>query len=157
MIIGDKETFAVEIIIDKNIPGMGYAKLWLQNTFLGTKEDLIFLNGYLISLIDELINSTPIRIDIQDKKTTEIFNSVKSSDENRSEYAIIGATFTDDFEIYSFEKFNDIFIFWKLRDVEMIFDELKFYSKEVHIGKVSKHELEEIKEKVKQEINLAFL
>jgi hypothetical protein len=65
MIIGNKETFAVELTIDENNPKMGYAKLWLQNIFLGTNEDLIFLNGYLISLIDELITSKKINLKLK--------------------------------------------------------------------------------------------
>ena len=62
MIIGNKETFAIELTINENNPKMGYGKLWLQNSFLGTSEDLIFLNGYLISLIDEIINSKEVTI-----------------------------------------------------------------------------------------------
>ncbi|MEW5677226.1 hypothetical protein ABGT15_13005 [Flavobacterium enshiense] len=153
MIIGNKDVFALEFYKNENNPKMGYGKLWIQNMFLGTKEDLIFLNGYLIGLLDEIINSQSIEINIIEKDKEEIFDLIKSTNEKRSEYIVLGSTFTDDFEIYSFEKENQIFLLWKLRnDIEIIFDELKNYSKEIHFVQVSKNEVQNVKEKLLTEI-----
>lgn len=153
MIIGNKEIFAVEFYVDENNPSMGYGKLWIQNMFLGTKEDLIFLNGYLIKLLDEIIDSKLINFDINKRDSEELFNLVKSTQKKRSEYVVIGSTFTDDFEMYSFEKESTIYLLWKLRNEnEMIFDELKKYSTEIHYVSVSKNEIQTIREKIYKEI-----
>jgi hypothetical protein len=149
MIIGNKETFAVELIINENNPKMGYGKLWLQNSFLGTSEDLIYLNGYLISLIDEIINSKYINFELENKNEIEIFEVLKSKSKKRSDYAIIGSTFTDDFEIYSYKKDDSIIVLWKLmQEKEMIFNELKKYSTEIQFATVSIIELEIVKNKI---------
>ena len=110
MIIGNKETFAIELTINENNPKMGYGKLWLQNSFLGTSEDLIFLNGYLISLIDEIINSKEINFELENRNEIKIFEVLKSNSKKRSDFAIIGSTFTDDFEIYSYKKSDKIIV-----------------------------------------------
>ncbi|KFF05621.1 hypothetical protein [Flavobacterium reichenbachii] len=149
MIIGNKETFAVELIANENNPKMGYGKLWLQNSFLGTSEDLIYLNGYLISLIDEIINSKEINFELENRNEIEIFEVLKSKSKKRSDYAVIGSTFTDDFEIYSYKKDDSIIVLWKLmHEKEMIFNELKKYSKEIQFATVPLFELEIVKKKV---------
>lgn len=149
MIIGNKETFAVELIIDENNSKMGYGKLWLQNSFLGTSEDLIYLNGYLISLIDEIINSKEINFELENRNEIKIFEVLKSNSKKRSDYAVIGSTFTDDFEIYSYKKDDNIIVLWKLmHEKEMIFNELKKYSKEIQFATVPLFELEIVKKKV---------
>jgi hypothetical protein len=153
MIIGNKETFAIELTINENNPKMGYGKLWLQNSFLGTSEDLIFLNGYLISLIDEIINSKEINFELENRNEIKIFEVLKSNLKKRSIYAIIGSTFTDDFEIYSYKKNDNIIVLWKLHDREMIFNDLKKYSKEIQFASVSLIELEIIKKKILEIIN----
>ncbi len=153
MIIGNKEIFAVEFKTENDNPKMGYAKLWIQNNFLGTIEDLIFLHGYLIGLLDQILRSKPIPFEIENKTKKDIFQLVKSTDDQRSDYALIGSTFVDDFETYSFENNKTIFIIWKLRtDQEMIFEELKNYSTDVHFASVSKTDVEKVKEKLLIEI-----
>jgi len=154
MIIGNKETFAIELTINENNPKMGYGKLWLQNSFLGTSEDLIFLNGYLISLIDEIINSKEINFELENRNEIKIFEVLKSNSKKRSDFAIIGSTFTDDFEIYSYKKSDKIIVLWKLiHDKEMIFNELKKYSKEIQFASVLLIELEIVKKKILEIIN----
>jgi len=154
MIIGNKETFAIELTINENNPKMGYGKLWLQNSFLGTSEDLIFLNGYLISLIDEIINSKEINFELENRNEIKIFEVLKSNSKKRSDFAIIGSTFTDDFEIYSYKKNDKIIVLWKLiHDKEMIFNELKKYSKEIQFASVLLIELEIVKKKILEIIN----
>jgi hypothetical protein len=153
MLIGNKETFAVEFIQERHNPKMGYGKLWIQNVFLGTKEDLIFLNGYLIGLLNEIIASKQIHLNLENKNKDEIFELLKSTNKLRSDYFISGSTFTDDFEIYSFEKKEKIFLLWKLRnDNNNIFSDLKEYSQEIHFVHLYKQEIEAVREKVLKEI-----
>ena len=53
MIIGNKKSFVVEFTQSESDPKMGYGKIWMQNEFYGTNENLIYFQGYLISLLDE--------------------------------------------------------------------------------------------------------
>ena len=73
MIIGNKENFAIEFEKLNSNPKMGYGKLWFQNEFFGTKEDLIYLNGYLLSLLNEILDAEIITLNIEDKKPIEVF------------------------------------------------------------------------------------
>lgn len=154
MVIGNKETFAVELMIDENNTKMGYGKLWLQNIFLGTNQDLIYLNGYLISLINELLNSGQINYEVENLNKNEIFKLLKSSSKKRSNYMIIGSTFTDDFEIYSYKENDSIVVIWKLTaKKEIIFEELKNYSQEIQLASVLLREIETVKKKILEIIN----
>lgn len=153
MIIGNKDIFAVEFIIDEQNPQMGYGKLWIQNVFLGTIEDYIFLNGYLLSLLNEIIASQTIQVNIENKNKEEIFKSIKSTNKKRSVYKVMGATFTDDFEIYSFENNGEICLVWRLRSaIEMIFEDLKNYNREIHFAHAPKKEILSVKEQFLKEI-----
>lgn len=144
MIIGNKNNVAIQFKADNKNPKMGYAKLWFQNLFLGTIEDFVFLN-YVIFLLDEILNSRPLLKNIENKSKEEIFELLASTTEKRSDYMILGSTFTDDFEIYSFEAKGEIFLFWKVRSNHGFFEELKNYSREIHFAQVAKIEIENVK------------
>ncbi|MCL9805482.1 hypothetical protein NAT51_08110 [Flavobacterium amniphilum] len=151
MLIGNKETFAVEFTKSEDDQRMGYGKLWLQNAFLGTKEDLIYLNGYLVSLLNELIQAQTISFDTGNKSSFEVFELIRSKN-YRSDYAIVGSTFTDDFEIYAFKNEEKIVVFWRLYNQEMIFEELQQYPREIQTAQINQQEIEGVKEKLLNEI-----
>ncbi|MDX6183785.1 hypothetical protein SGQ44_15930 [Flavobacterium sp. Fl-77] len=152
MIIGNKENFAIEFEKLNSNPEMGYGKLWLQNNFFGTKEDLIYLNGYLLSLLDEILNAKIITLNIEDKNPIELFNFLKYFGRN---YLILGSTFTDDFEAYCYKSNEKIFLIWKLREVEMIFDELKNYDREIQFCNANYIEIKIVKEDFINQLNKA--
>jgi hypothetical protein len=154
MIIGNKQTFAIEFEKLNSNPEMGYGKLWLQNKFFGTKEDLIYLNGYLFSLLDEILDAEIIALKIEDKNPIEIFKLLKSFGRN---YLILGSTFTDDFEAYCYKSDEKIFLIWKLREVEMIFDELKNYDRGIQFCSVNYIEIKNTKEEFINQLNKACI
>lgn len=47
-LIGDKSRIAVEYSIANQDKFIGFAKLWLNDSFLGSLSDTIFIDGYLI-------------------------------------------------------------------------------------------------------------
>tara|TARA_Y100001934_G_C11574395_1_gene415936 strand:+ start:100 stop:357 length:258 start_codon:yes stop_codon:yes gene_type:complete len=79
MIVGNKKSFAVEFTQSESNPKMGYGKVWIQNEFYGTKEDLIYFQGYLISLLDELINTKEIDFEFEKLSDSELFECFETS------------------------------------------------------------------------------
>jgi hypothetical protein len=54
MVIGDKNDFAVEYSFAEDYPkDMGFGRIWINNEFIGTYKDLIYLGGYLLGTLDE--------------------------------------------------------------------------------------------------------
>ena len=111
----------------------------------GTIDDLIYFDGYLISLLDELINAKTIEFEFNLKSRSELFE-VFENHSSREEYFISGSTFTDDFMAYAFEKDKKIHLIWKLRtDQESIFSDLIDYGTEVKLSVAEKSEIENVK------------
>jgi len=154
MIIGDKESFAVEIKFSEQDSQMGYGKLWIQNQFYGTIEDLIYLNGYLLGLIEEILNASPVDFDHSDKTKPELMHQLSERVEENFNYKICGATFTDDFDGYKFKDSDRIYLIWQLRqDQPMVFDELKDYRFDIHLCSADRLEIESVLNELKKKIH----
>lgn len=145
MIVGNKKYFAVEFTQSKSDPKMGYGKIWIQNEFYGTNEDLIYFYGYLISLLDELINTKEIDFEFKKLSESELFERFEKK-QNRDNYLIRGSTFTDDFIAYGFKKNETINLIWKMwNDKEIMFSDLNNYGTKVKFCYTEKAEIENIK------------
>ncbi|GAB5564264.1 MAG: hypothetical protein Wins2KO_13270 [Winogradskyella sp.] len=145
MIVGNKKSFAVEFTKSESDPKMGYGKVWMQNEFYGTKEDLIYFQGYLVSLLDELIGVKTIDFDFDKLSESEIFEHFENK-ENRDNYLISGSTFTDDFIAYGFEKNGIVNLIWKMwNDKEVLFSELKDYGTNIKFCHTEKRQIEIVK------------
>ncbi len=145
MIVGNKKSFAVEYTKSESDPKMGYGKVWMQNEFYGTKEDLIYFHGYLISLLDELIGVKTIDFDFDKLSESEIFEHFENK-ENRDSYLISGSTFTDDFIAYGFEKNGIVNLIWKMwNDKEVLFSDLKDYGTNIKFCHTEKRQIENVK------------
>lgn len=130
-IIGDKALFAIEFDVSDEVQFMGYAKIWLNGNFLGAPKDLIYFESYLFNLLDQFCNSKMLEDKFNHNSTLKIYEALNrftfdKYDEqyNASMYLCSGATFTDDFYVFSYLKSNVINILWKLRDVPN-FNDLK--------------------------------
>ncbi|MEO9503260.1 MULTISPECIES: hypothetical protein [Flavobacteriaceae] len=145
MIVGNKKSFAVEYTKSESDPKMGYGKVWMQNEFYGTKEDLIYFHGYLISLLDELIGVKTIDFDFEKLSESEIFEHFENK-KNRDSYLISGSTFTDDFIAYGFEKNGIVNLIWKMwNDKEVLFSDLKDYGTNIKFCHTEKRQIENVK------------
>eukprot|EP01093_Parvamoeba_rugata_P012104 TRINITY_DN346_c5_g1_i1.p1 TRINITY_DN346_c5_g1~~TRINITY_DN346_c5_g1_i1.p1 ORF type:complete len:159 (+),score=30.15 TRINITY_DN346_c5_g1_i1:67-543(+) len=145
MIIGNKKSFAIEFTQSESDPKMGFGKVWIQSEFYGTNKDLIYFQGYLISLLDELINVNKIDFEFDKLTQTELFEHFENK-ENRDEYLISGSTFTDDFIAYGFENNGTVNLIWKMwNDKEILFSDLKDYGTNIKFCHTEKKEIENIK------------
>ncbi|MCF2875931.1 MULTISPECIES: hypothetical protein [unclassified Tenacibaculum] len=145
MIVGNKESFAVEFTQSESDPKMGFGKIWIQNDFLGTNKDLIYFQGYLISLLNELINAKEIEFEFDKLSESELFERFENK-QNRFDYLIEGSTFTDDFIAYRFNKNGKIYLIWKMwNDKEILFSDLKDYGTNIKFCSTKKIEIETIK------------
>ena len=155
-LIGNKSEFAVEYQIS-DIPNMmGYGKLWIKDKFYGTNQDLIYLNGYLINLIENIADAKSLRLSIDKTNNNKIYEHVQKLSNETSEYLITSSTFTDDFVGYKYREDEEVVLVWKIRDdVEMIFDDLIDYTKSTILVKVNSQIIKEVLNKLKNEIEKA--
>ncbi|WP_028892698.1 hypothetical protein [Tenacibaculum sp. 47A_GOM-205m] len=148
MIVGNKKSFAVEFTQSESDPKMGFGKVWIQSEFYGTNEDLIYFQGYLISLLEELINVNKIDFESDKLTQSELFEHFENK-ENRDEYLIRGSTFTDDFTAYGFEKNGIVNLIWKMwNDKDILFSDLKDYGTNIKLRFAEKSEIENVKIKL---------
>ena len=148
MIIGNKSNFAVELQFSNQNRKMGYGKLWIQNEYYGTIEDLIFLDGYLIGLIEELLKAPKASFTFDNND--ELWKQLQIENQNNDDFNIFGSTFTDDFEGYRFEVDHRIFMVWRLiTNEDHVFSELKSYGTEIRVCSAEKEEIQAVLKEVK--------
>lgn len=154
MIVGNKKSFAVEFTQSESNPEMGLGKIWIQNQFYGTNEDLIYFNGYLISLLDELLNLKTVEFNHDNLSELELFNFFENI-ENENDYLINGSTFTDDFTAYGFENKGYVYLIWKMKnDQEILFSDLKNYGTDLKFCYSEKAEIEKIKIELLEKVSI---
>ena len=152
-IIGNKNEFAIEYQITDTERMRGYGKLWVQNSFYGTSKDLIFLKGYLINLLDDILKAKPYEIDFETINKEEIFEQLQKELNYTSKYLISSSTFTDDFLGFKFKSKNEIILVWKLlTENNLIFDDLKDYTKSVILVRFKYDTANKIINQFKEEI-----
>ncbi|GEN67719.1 hypothetical protein [Chryseobacterium rhizosphaerae] len=139
-IIDDKSKIAVEYLKTKE-KGYGYARIFIENKIVGSKEDLIPYVSYLSSGLNQIINSETIS-----KCVFETFNSfnlkniyyylkanLDSENMNTYKYHISFGTFTDDYLIFSFKYEDKIYIVWKVVNRNTIFSDIANLKKNINI------------------------
>jgi len=152
-LIGNRSEFAIEFQITDIEKMMGYGKLWIQNKFYGSNQDLIYLKGYLVKLIENILDAKPIKLNLDISNYDVIYEHLKKTSDESSVYQIFGSTFTDDFIGYKFRDENEIILVWKIReDVEMIFNDLLDYPKSISLATVNYHIVEKVLNKFNDEI-----
>jgi hypothetical protein len=152
MIIGDKNNFAVEFSFAENYPKeMGFGKIWIMGKFIGTSEDLIYLNGYLIRTLHQL-KKPILNKGIAGLDKNKLFEWLKKSEDWT--YRVSSTTFIDDFLIFSYQKENRTYLIWKLEQ-DSFFNDLNSYPKEVQLESVETKLVEEITNKVEAEFRNA--
>ena len=151
MIIGNKNKFAVELEFSNRDKKMGYGKLWIQNEYFGTIEDLIYLEGYLIGVIEELLKAPKANLAVNNKN--ELWKHLQFENKDNDDFNIFGSTFTDDFEGYRFEIDHKIFLVWRLiTNDDYIFKELESYGTDIRVCSVEKEEIKAVLKEVKDTI-----
>ncbi|KAA9340255.1 hypothetical protein [Adhaeribacter soli] len=152
MIIGDINNFAVEFSFAENYPKeMGFGKIWVRGKFIGTSEDLIYLNGYLLRTLYEF-KKPILNNGIAELNKNQLFERLKKSED--WVHRVSSTTFIDDFVIFSYQRENRTYLLWKLEQ-DSFFNDLKSYSKEVQQESVETKVVEEVIKKVEAEFKNA--
>lgn len=55
-VIGNKTSIAIEYVLTDSVELMGYARFWFSNQPLGSLEDLIYFEGYLLGCLEDLLH-----------------------------------------------------------------------------------------------------
>lgn len=151
MLIGEKKDFAVEYSFSNDYPkNMGYGRIWIRNKFIGTYEDMIFLNAYLLGTLYELKEAEYLSDDLKQLTTQQLFDEFYNNDYRYRQYMVGGSTFTDDFSIWVYKLADQTCLLWKLMQ-SSIFDDLKNYGQEVFSDNVSTDRLNEVISKLESE------
>ncbi|HSF53308.1 MAG TPA: hypothetical protein VLA71_06125 [Algoriphagus sp.] len=152
MVIGDKSDFAVEYSYSNNYPNdMGFGRIWIRNEFIGTYEDLIYLSGYFLRILNEFKSAKELRDDLRHLTKDQLFNLFSSGEyEYSDKYLVRSSTFTDDFNIWTYRLENLTFILWKVLRTDF-FEDLNNYKQDVFLKSVLTDTLIEIITKVETE------
>lgn len=112
--LGNSKSIGATInFIDEN-QMLGYANLWVNNKKYGTFEDLIFIKGYFVNLIEDLIKAkSDLSINLN-QTNEQIFNQLIKKAQNENGYYITSSSFTDDFIGFKILIAKKVYLFWRL-------------------------------------------
>lgn len=117
-LIGNKENFAIEFEIINSSQMMGYARIWLNGSYITTIYDYCYFH-YLNNFFDQICSSAAIEPYFKGNSIPKTFFSLRNKldDEEDSKksfkYRVGGSSFGDEFLIFSYLESNTINIFWK--------------------------------------------
>jgi hypothetical protein len=140
ILIGNKDRFGIEVII-KNQCGnscyQGYARVWFGGKSIGTIEDYIYLNAYLVSQLTKMIDA-PFYDDTIFSTTYSKYKyfikQIKDDCDNEFFKLVNFGTMSDDFFIVAYRNTDELIILWKLvnKKADVLFSDLKGYDNKVH-------------------------
>jgi len=124
LLLGSKNDFGVEIkATGKSNHGslMGYARLWFGGNFFGTINSYIFLDGYLLGGLYQMLRTKYLNDVSFPEDVTEQFLYFKRrsndlEDDEIDWYRFDCGTMTDDFYNWTYRKDDCLTIIWKIRD-----------------------------------------
>lgn len=146
LLIGKKESFGIEVIIEsQNQHGyyLGYGKLWFGGDFLGTIEDYIYINSYLLKGLQRMLVVPQLNDHFfqnsQEKFVYFMNRDNDLSDDEVDKFKINFGTMSDSFNIRVYRKSDELIILWKLwKEKEKIeFSDLKNYGNDIHEYQIS--------------------
>ena len=125
LLIGDKSRIAVEYSIHNREMFFGCARLWFNNSFIGSFSDPIYLDGYLLGGCYEILSKPMLNDRYSFDNPVKIYESI--DDDTRLDddelyglalsYRINFGTWSDFFDIYSYKLSESTgAILWKLID-----------------------------------------
>ena len=131
LLIGDKSRIAVEYSILNRESFFGCARLWFNNSFIGSFSDTIYLDGYLLGGCYEILSKPMLNDRYSFDNPVKIYESI-DDDTRLDDDELYGlalsnrinfGTWSDFFDIYSYKLSESTgAILWKLIDK---YDELK--------------------------------
>lgn len=155
-VLGNKSSLAVEYAIQSSRNSIGYARLWINGHFLGSLYDTIYIDGYLIGGLTEILKKNRLDERYLTSDETAIFALLekdRAADDERydmaSRYTVNLGTWTDYFNVYSY-RLTDAkgAILWQFRDNNDDLLDLATYPTRVFSEQFEYDELEEVIRKV---------
>ena len=125
LLIGDKSRIAVEYSILNPEIFFGRARLWFNNSFIGSFSDTIYLDGYLLGGCYEILSKPMLNDRYSFDNPVKIYKSIDDDtlcDDDELyglalSYRINFGTWSDFFDIYSYKLSESTgAILWKLID-----------------------------------------
>lgn len=138
LFLGNKNEIGVETqVTSRNQDGtlMGYAKFWVEGSFLGSFYDYIYLDGYLLGGLFQMLRVSELS-DANFPLNPEdqfIYFEKKANDINDNEidsYRVSFGTLTDSFLIWAYRKDDNLVILWKFIGNQFTYEDLKDYPRE---------------------------
>ena len=125
LLIGDKSRIAVEYSIHNREMFFGCARLWFNNSFIGSFSDPIYLDGYLLGGCYEILSKPMLNDRYSFDNPVKIYESI-DDDTRLDDDELYGlalsnrinfGTWSDFFDIYSYKLSESTgAILWKLID-----------------------------------------
>jgi hypothetical protein len=129
MVIGDKSEFAIEYL-KYEVPLSG-GRIWVKDLFIGAIEDQIYLNGYLGSFLNQILNAKQIDNSDFFLEKDALFKKLVDS----QQHMISSSTFLDDFMVFTFRMDYQLCFLWSCINDEF-FPSLKNYPKGVNLKEI---------------------
>ncbi|SPO68357.1 hypothetical protein [Pseudomonas sp. JV241A] len=158
-VIGNKASIAIEYVLTDSVELMGYARFWFSNQPLGSLEDLIYFEGYLLGCLEDLLRKPGLPECYDSPSVSQTFalleKDLSSFDEEEAEdfserarpFFLTCGTLFDDFLVFSHRR-NHTFgrVIWRLETPEqdLVFADLKGTSRAVCSGDFSYREVDEL-------------
>ena len=141
LFLGDKKEIGVEIEITEKLDDgslMGYARLWLGQNFVGTIYEYIYLDGYLLGGLYQMLNVKEISDETfpVDKEGQYLYFEKKAMDlydDESDNYRLNFGTMADCFIIWACRENDFLKIVWK-KEVKascLLYDDLLDYRNDV--------------------------
>jgi len=162
-LIGDKKSMAIEYRVANPASLTAHARLWFENQQLGSFEDVIYMNGYLLGCLRDLARKPYLVSRYQNKDAQLLFNILDQelgswneddghdfSEEARPYFLTCGTLF-DCYSVFA-HRLDDTYgrIMWKITCDEqaMPFEDLKLTSRDICIATFSYSELAALTEEI---------
>jgi hypothetical protein len=117
MIIGKKEKFAVELEISNRAEYvMGYVQIWLNNQFVGSREEEVMLSSFVASLARIATKDDICCDDFSLGDFKKEYQLIQNGDSVHDDcLGGLGEAF-DDFEVFFYRRNGMVRFFWRLHE-----------------------------------------
>lgn len=150
-LIGNKRTLAIEYHVINPVSMTAQARFWFENQPLGSLEDLVYLEGYVLGCLLDLENKPLLTERYQNKDTQQLFSTLdhdleswQEDDDDFSEdarpYFLTCGTLFDCYAVFAY-RMDDTRgrIMWRISCAEedLPFQDLKNASRDMHFATFS--------------------
>ena len=152
--LGSREALGVEVkITERNEKGtpLGYGRIWLGGHFIGTMEELIYLDSYLLGGLYQLMQAEEMK-DAgfpalkEDQYQWFVAKGQDTNENSYDGYLVNFGTFMDRFERWAYRQGEGVTLLWKIdtRKNQYMPEDLLDYPREVFRFTAKQEEFKEL-------------